>query len=103
MTKEEQLNIVYQCVEACMNCSYQCLLEDDVKKMVECIRLDRECAAICKYTADAIIVDAPHKSDVLALCRKICLACAEECSKHDNDHCQKCAEACRRCADACAN
>ncbi|WP_158686517.1 four-helix bundle copper-binding protein, partial [Cronobacter sakazakii] len=26
---------------------------------------------------------------------------AEECGKHDHDHCQRCAEACKKCADAC--
>jgi hypothetical protein len=28
--------------------------------------------------------------------------CAQECAKHQHDHCQKCAESCRQCADACS-
>ncbi|ECX3894299.1 four-helix bundle copper-binding protein, partial [Salmonella enterica] len=28
-------------------------------------------------------------------------ACAEECARHDHDHCQNCARACSQCADAC--
>jgi hypothetical protein len=31
----------------------------------------------------------------------VCEACAAECSKHDDDHCRRCAEACRRCAGEC--
>ncbi|MHB8898378.1 MAG: four-helix bundle copper-binding protein [Thermoguttaceae bacterium] len=32
---------------------------------------------------------------------KTCDACADECEKHDMEHCRKCAEACRRCAEEC--
>ena len=28
-------------------------------------------------------------------CAEICTACAEECSSHGMDHCNKCAQACR--------
>jgi len=38
-----------------------------------------------------------------ALCADVCRACAEECSRHDMDHCQQCAEACRRCEQACSD
>jgi hypothetical protein len=28
--------------------------------------------------------------------------CADECSKHEYDHCKHCAAVCERCAEACA-
>jgi hypothetical protein len=31
----------------------------------------------------------------------MCRSCAEECSKHNHDHCKACAEACLSCAEAC--
>jgi hypothetical protein len=31
----------------------------------------------------------------------VCEACAEECARHDMEHCRACADACRRCADEC--
>jgi len=33
-------------------------------------------------------------------CIDACEACAVECGKHANDHCEKCAEACEKCAEA---
>ncbi|WP_373711169.1 four-helix bundle copper-binding protein [Jeotgalibaca porci] len=27
--------------------------------------------------------------------------CADECEKHDHNHCQECAKACRACEEAC--
>ena len=36
-----------KCMEICNSCYSACLQESDVKMMVECIRLDRECADIC--------------------------------------------------------
>jgi hypothetical protein len=38
---------------------------------------------------------------VLRECIEICQRCADECGKHDHDHCQQCAEACRACVEAC--
>src|ERR1700681_4968379 len=39
------------CADACDYCSIACLQEDDVKMMAECIRLDLDCAAICRLAA----------------------------------------------------
>jgi hypothetical protein len=33
-----------QCAQECEQCADACLSEQDVKKMAECIRLDRDCA-----------------------------------------------------------
>jgi hypothetical protein len=38
---------------------------------------------------------------ICALCAEVCQACADECGRHDVDHCQQCAEACRLCAAEC--
>jgi hypothetical protein len=35
------------------------------------------------------------------VCEKACRMCAEECNKHNYDHCRTCAEMCTACADAC--
>ena len=38
---------------------------------------------------------------MLALCVKACETCADECEKHDNAHCRRCAQMCRECARDC--
>ncbi|MGE7902893.1 four-helix bundle copper-binding protein [Peribacillus sp. NPDC094092] len=89
------------CMTACNQCYDACLREDHVNMMVECIRLDRECADICSFLEQAIGRGTPFISELAAVCAKICESCGHECKKHDHEHCQKSAEACLRCAEEC--
>jgi hypothetical protein len=90
-----------ECAVECKHCAAACLQEDDVKSMIHCIELDRDCAHIC-YTASSFMASGSEfAEDLCRLCAEICRACAEECRRHDNDHCQRCADACQRCAKEC--
>src|SRR5699024_6557977 len=91
---EECLKALLECFEACNVCFDACLKEEDMKMMADCIRLDRECADICAFTAQAITRNSPFTKQILELCAEVCERCAEECEKHNHDHCQRCAEAC---------
>ncbi len=97
----ELLEKLARCAAACESCMDACLVEDDVKMMVECIRTDRDCAKICHITASFVASNSPHAAHLVKECEEICRACAEECEKHDMDHCQACAKACRECEQAC--
>lgn len=90
------------CAVACQHCAAACLQEPDVKMMVRCIELDMDCAQLCQVSVALMAGDSEFAPALCGVCAKACRACAEECGKHDHDHCQQCAEACRRCADACA-
>ncbi len=90
------------CAAACDHCFDACLEEQDVKMMAGCLRLDRDCADICKLTASALTRNSPVAKIFLQACADICQACGNECAKHTHmPHCQECAEACRRCEEAC--
>ena len=97
----ELLRKLAECAAACENCLDSCLDEDNLKKMVECIRLDRDCAKICHVTASFVASNSKHADDLVRQCEELCRACAEECEKHEMDHCQECARACRECEEAC--
>ncbi|WP_445492405.1 four-helix bundle copper-binding protein [Niallia sp. 03133] len=90
-----------ECMVACNHCLMECLAEENVGMMIDCIRIDRECAEFCAYLEQAIIRKSPYILDLTKLCLSVCKACAEECSKHDHKHCQYCADICRQCADEC--
>ncbi len=90
-----------KCITACEYCATLCLQEDNVKEMARCIMLDRDCADICALTSRFLARGSEHTVHVMRECIEICRLCAAECSKHEHDHCQQCAEACRECADAC--
>lgn len=94
----EYIEACLKCMNACNYCYVSSLKEYDLGMLKECIRLNRECADICTFTAEALSRDTAFGDEIRELCAKICDACAEECGKHEHEHCKKCAEVCRRCA-----
>jgi Domain of Unknown Function (DUF326) len=104
MSQEKYQSLIqtlHECMEACNHCYDSCLGEEDVKMMVDCIRLDRECSDMCGFLEQALVRGTPFASQLAAVCATICEACGNECKKHEHDHCQKCADACLKCADEC--
>ena len=104
MSHEEHqqcIDACYACATACDHCAVACLTEPHVVKMVDCIRTDLDCAAICRLAAEAMAHGSDFMKQICALCADICERCAAICEKHDVDHCQECAEACRACAMEC--
>lgn len=96
------LEACVECWIACEMCSDACLDEENVEKMVRCIRLNRDCADACKTAVQAMVRGSDNAAEFCRLCAELCERCAEECEKHTHhDHCRICAEACRRCAEEC--
>jgi hypothetical protein len=95
-----------ECAQACTVCADACLAERTVSALINCIRLNLDCADVCHVTATLLTRpshrDAPALRAQLEACLEICRACADECSRHsDMDHCRLCAETCYACAEAC--
>ncbi|MGV3540933.1 MAG: four-helix bundle copper-binding protein [Rufibacter sp.] len=95
------LDALQECIIACEHCASACLQEDHVQMMARCIATDRDCADICRLTAAFLARGSEHGKHLLKECIEICQKCADECAKHDHDHCQECAQACYRCVEAC--
>jgi hypothetical protein len=90
-----------RCAAACQHCASSCIAEGNLPDMEKCIRLDLDCAALCRFTSEALARDSQFMRDFCDLCARICDACADECGRHPADHCQECSDACRACAEAC--
>jgi hypothetical protein len=90
-----------QCEIACEQCATACMKEPNAHEMIACIRLDLECAAICRASIQIMNLESNHANAVCQVCADICIACAEECEKHEHEHCRKCAKMCRDCAAEC--
>ncbi|WP_438432652.1 four-helix bundle copper-binding protein [Gorillibacterium sp. sgz500922] len=90
-----------RCMVACNHCYSACLKEKDLEMMRDCIRLDRECADLCEFAARMMAAGSSYTRELCRLCAEACLACGNECKKHDHEHCQACAKACFSCAEAC--
>ncbi len=89
------------CADACDHCAIACLAEANAGKMARCIRLDMDCAQICRLAAAYMSRDSEMVDVILELCAQACETCAEECAQHPLEHCRQCAEVCRRCAEEC--
>ncbi|MCO7227750.1 four-helix bundle copper-binding protein [Halomonas sp. CnH100-B] len=100
---KEKIEACHICAAYCDKCATLCLQEKEVQAMAECIRMDIQCAQICRLAASYMAQNSEYTNDVCQLCADICQKCADECAKHDVEHCQECANACQQCANACAN
>ncbi len=47
--------------------------------MADCVRLDRECADMCAFAAEAMSRNSPFAQQICQLCAEICEACGNEC------------------------
>lgn len=91
------------CSLMCTSCADACSAEP--MDMRQCIRSCLDCADVCgsatriaaRRTGQNIYV----LRAMLETCAKVCDLCAEECERHDHDHCRLCAEMCRECANDC--
>lgn len=95
------LDACVRCAQACEHCATACLAEPEVGAMAKCIRLDKDCAAVCWLAAAFLSRRSEFDTEVCRLCASVCDTCATECGAHAHEHCRRCAEACRACADAC--
>ena len=91
------------CAAICNSCADACSAEE--MDMARCIRLCMDCSDVCTMTYRT----ASRRTDenrqlirsILAVCIEACETCAQECAKHDNDHCRRCERMCRECAEDC--
>lgn len=96
----EHLN---RCAIECSHCTIACLEEKDVKSMERCIKLNIDCAEVCRVTASLLTRGSELSEKMLEVCAEICNTCAEECGKHSQmEHCKRCADECRQCAEECS-
>ncbi len=95
----------YACAQACVACADACLGEDEGRALLQCIRLNLDCADICAATGRIATRrtggDQGTLRKLLAACADACRACEGECARHAHQHCQICAAACTDCAEAC--
>ena len=106
MSHEKNQALIYalnNCATECGHCAMACLDEQDVAMLTKCIKLDLDCAEVCRFTASLLSRGSEHGIHLLKECAEICDACADECEKHSHMmHCKKCAVVCRDCAEECS-
>lgn len=97
----EAIQELVNCALSCEACAALCLKDSNVGNMVRCAELARDCADTCFQAARLIIRRSEIADNYLSACEEICRLCADECRRHETEHCQICAAACESCADSC--
>ena len=105
MSHEKNIALIQElnnCAMECSHCAMACLDEDDVKMLIRCIKLNIDCADVCRLAASLLSRGSEHGLHLIDECAELCDACADECEKHSGmEHCKKCAEVCKHCAGTC--
>ncbi len=101
MRNEKLIAALGNCINHCNYCADACLDEENVEMMKDCIRTDRVCAEVCAALNQVLAIKYNDVEGLVEYCKKVCQSCADECSKHDHQHCKDCAEACKECVSAC--
>lgn len=98
---DEQRECIENCTEAAEVtewCADECLGSEE---MEECARLCRDVADIASLHARLMARGSNYSTQLAQACAGACEECAEECRRHDADHCQTCAEVLDDCAETC--
>jgi len=98
---KELIDELYLCAAQSDTCYKECLSEENHKMLRRCMDLTQECYEACTLAGKALEKNTEFTGAYLKLCADICVACAEECQKHDHEHCQMCANECLKCANMC--
>ena len=93
------------CSAICTSCADACVAEKMVEEMRQCIRLCLDCADLCTATFKLATRRTGSNElllqEMLQVCITACDLCAEECDRHEDDHCKRCAEMCRETSRDC--
>ena len=99
---EKMQTCIDNCLEAaqvCEWCADACADEGD--GMARCIRLCRDVADLATLHARFMARNSAYHRELASICADAAQACAEECARHDHDHCQRCAEVLPDCVESC--
>ncbi len=85
------------------SCADACLAEDGVADMRACIRKCLDASDVCAMATTVATRRAASNEAILRQALELavaaCQTCADECAKHDTDHCRQCETMCREVVD----
>ncbi len=101
MENQKMIDELFLCAAQCTHCFDGCAIEKEKEQLERCMMLDLDCAELCRLTGHLLERNSESAGKFVKLCGEICMDCANECAKHQYEHCQHCAAVCRQCAEMC--
>nr|WP_233341106.1 four-helix bundle copper-binding protein [Haloprofundus sp. MHR1] len=99
--ERECVELCNEATEVCEWCADECAGEGE--EMARCLRLCRDVADIASLHARFMARDSNYSTELAEVNAGVAEECAEECDRHDAEHCQVCADVLRECAESCRN
>lgn len=96
------IDACFEAIQACEWCADECIEMGD-EEMTRCIRLCRDVTGAATLLIQYIARTSNYTPELAEVCAGTAEECAEECARHDVEHCQVCAAVLRDCAEACRN
>ena len=90
-----------KCVQMCKESLTLCLQETDVKERTNCLKALQDCSEVCTIAVNYMNRSSVNIEEICDVCDIICVHCATECGKFQDQHYQTCADTCKLCAIEC--
>ncbi|WP_313695570.1 four-helix bundle copper-binding protein [Halorarum halobium] len=87
-----------QAGNVCEWCADRCL--DEGPEMATCVRLCRDVADLAGQNVRFMARDSPFGPELAETFALVAQECANECARHQQDHCRECASVLRRAVDS---
>ncbi|MDQ3108478.1 MAG: hypothetical protein M3R17_01165 [Bacteroidota bacterium] len=58
LENQKLIEVLGKCIAECKSCAVDCLNEANVKMLTRCIKLNLDCAEICKVTSSFVARDS---------------------------------------------
>lgn len=102
---ENAFEALARCERRSLECVDACLSVADAATMAECVRRDLDCAGVCGVTRSAMTRWRSWEPFTVRALLEACIAAtarsADECQRHEHEHCRRCAEQSRECEAMC--
>ena len=95
------IDVGVTCEKVCRETIIHCLHHGREHADPKHIGLMKDCASMCRASAELMMTNSQFSKEQCALCVKICNACANECDKFSESFMKECAKICRDCAKTC--
>ena len=91
------------CAAITSSCADACSAEEgDMRACIrKCSDASDICTALSRVAARRTAGNVAVIETLLEACITACRSCEEECARHDNPHCRRCAKMCRECREDC--
>lgn len=95
------IDICVDCEKICKESVMHCLMHGKEHADPRHIGFLKDCAGICRASAEFMITKSFFSKQLCALCSKVCIACADSCNKFKEEFMKECAKVCKECSNAC--